>query len=172
VGDGRGGPRREISASSRAKGRRRSAGHARPKAHRGINRNTLVNTAKPPGYGSRRPCLVTPERCGCDDRIGGIVSSSRRRMRGPTRLAPTAASPASTATAAPPASTTGSPSAPAATCASAPTTAPGRLYGTLERCVVLMVEDVEGRQVDVGNLFLTEEEFVMRRGILRRYIHS
>jgi hypothetical protein len=27
-----------------------------------------------------------------------------------------------------------------------------------------MVEDVEGRQVNVGNFFLTEEEFMMRCG--------
>jgi hypothetical protein len=30
-----------------------------------------------------------------------------------------------------------------------------------------MVEDVEGRQADVGNFFLTEEEFVIWRGVLR-----
>jgi hypothetical protein len=89
-----------------------------------------------------------------------------------SRLAPAATSPASAATAATPASTTGSPSASAAARASAPTTAPvGHLYTSLQCCVVLFVEDVEGRQVDVGNFFLTEEEFVMRCGILRWHIH-
>jgi hypothetical protein len=53
------------------------------------------------------------------------------------RLAPAAAAPTA-------AVTTTSPPAPAARCASAPTTPPGRLYASLERCVVLLVEDIEG----------------------------
>jgi hypothetical protein len=109
--------------------------------------------------------------------IGGVIfkrlsALSELAQRTQSRLAPAAASPAGAATAATPASTTASPPAPAATCAStAPTTPPGRLYASLERCVVLIVEDVEGRQVDVGNFFLTEEQFVMRCGILHRHIH-
>jgi hypothetical protein len=93
-----------------------------------------------------------------------------------SRLADAAASPGQAATAATPAATTAttaSPTAPAATCAStAPTTSPvSRLYATPKRCVILIVEDVEGRQVDVGNFFLTEEELVMRCGVLHRHIH-
>jgi len=90
-----------------------------------------------------------------------------------SRLAQPAASPGRAATAVAPAATTASPPAPAATGASTAPTAPvvGRLYASLERCVVLLVEDVEGRQADVGNFFLTEEEFVMRCGVLHRHIH-
>jgi hypothetical protein len=120
-----------------------------------------------------RPRYHAPARSRC---MPGVRPGSGRQSpnssASQSRLAPAAISPASTATAATPASTTGSPPAPAGTCASAPTTPPvGRLYASLERCVVLMVEDVEGRQVDVGNFFLTEEELVMRSGILHRHIH-
>jgi hypothetical protein len=90
-----------------------------------------------------------------------------------SRLAHAAASPGQATTAAAPAATTASPPAPAATCTSTAPTTPvvGRLYASLERCVVLLVEDVEGRQADVGDFFLTEEEFVMRCGVLHRHIH-
>jgi hypothetical protein len=46
------------------------------------------------------------------------------------------------------------------------------LFKSSQRCrSVFLVEDVERRQTDVGNFFLTEEEFVMRYGVLHRHIH-
>jgi hypothetical protein len=80
-------------------------------------------------------------------------------------------SPASAATAATAAPTTASPPAPAVTCASAPTTVPvGRLYAILERCVVLMVEHIERRQADVRDFLVTEKDFMIWSGVLRRNI--
>ena len=67
-----------------------------------------------------------------------------------------AAAPAATATAAPAA-------------AAAPATAaspPGELVAEL-RFGALLVEDIEGRQADVGKLFLAEENLVVRRDLLR-----
>src|SRR5215472_2561126 len=73
------------------------------------------------------------------------------RMGFAAGLAPAAMSPASAAT---PAPTTGSPTAPAGTRASTSTTPPiGRLYAILERCVVLPVKDIKGRQTDIGYFF-------------------
>ena len=87
-------------------------------------------------------------------------------------LAPAATPPRRAAASAAAAAAATSPTTPAGTCASASTTPPvGCLYAILEHCVILTVEDVEGRQVDVGNFFLPEEEFVMRCGILHRHIH-
>jgi hypothetical protein len=37
---------------------------------------------------------------------------------------------------------------------------------------VLIVENVERRQADVGNLFLAERDFVIRRGRLQRHIRG
>jgi len=125
---------------------------------------------------------ASPTKC---VRSIGECLGSRARPAGACRvesinvavaLTPAATSPGRAATAAAPAATAAtaaSPPAPATTCASAPTTPPvGHLYAILERSVILLVEDVEGRQTDVGNLFLTEEEFVMRCAILHRHAAS
>ena len=52
--------------------------------------------------------------------------------------------------------------------ASAASAAPG-LFDA-ERLGVFLVEHIEGRQADVGNLFLTEEELVLWYRVLRRHI--
>src|SRR6185437_10979261 len=38
------------------------------------------------------------------------------------------------------------------------------------RLSALLVEDIEGRQADVGKLFLAEDDLVIRRGLLRRQV--
>jgi hypothetical protein len=109
---------------------------------------------------------------------GGVYACEKARLRAclahQWRLAPAATSPASATTAAAPASTTASPTAPAAAApaATAPApAAPGKFFAKLRRCSVFFVEGVKRRQTDVRNFFLTEEEFVMSRGVLHRYIH-
>ena len=80
----------------------------------------------------------------------------------PAAATATAATTAAAAPAAPAAAAT-------ATAAPAPTTAastPSDLVTKL-RLGTLLVEDIEGRQADVGKLFLAEDDFVSRRGLLR-----
>src|SRR6516162_10276617 len=85
--------------------------------------------------------------------------------------APAAMESAATAAATAPAA---SPTAPAAmesaATAAAPAT-PSDFFADPRHRVVLLVKDVEGRQADIGNFFLTEEEFVMGCGVLHRQIH-
>jgi hypothetical protein len=83
------------------------------------------------------------------------------------RLAQAATSPRPAATPTAAAASTTSPSASAPRAASA--TPPRRFYAGIKSS--LLVKDVEGRQADVGNFFLTKEKFVMRCCILRRHIH-
>jgi hypothetical protein len=66
------------------------------------------------------------------------------------------------ASAAAPAYAAASASAAAASAASA--AASGKLDVALDRLAALIVEDVEGRQADVGDFFLTESDFVKRPG--------
>src|SRR5271169_2053699 len=89
-------------------------------------------------------------------RLAGAATSDRP--------AAAAATTATTAAAAAP------PRAAAAATAPAASTPPGGLFAGLSRCCVFLVEHIECRQADVGNLFLTEVEFVMRRGVLRRNV--
>ena len=46
----------------------------------------------------------------------------------------------------------------------------GRLYAILERWVVLMVEHIERRQADVRDFLVTEKDFMIWSGVLRRNI--
>ena len=46
------------------------------------------------------------------------------------------------------------------------------LYARLQVCGVFLVEDKERRQTDVGELFLTERDFVRRCGLLQRQIRG
>ena len=85
------------------------------------------------------------------------------------RQAATAAT-ATTATAATPAAT--APSTAAATTAAATTAAaPSDLIAKL-RLRGLFVEDIEGRQADVGKFFLAEDDFVVRGGLLRGQVRQ
>jgi hypothetical protein len=111
--------------------------------------------------GGRWPCSVTASR-------------ANRQLKVP--LADAATSPRQAAPAAAAATTTAAaPAAPAATAtatATAATTAasPLRDLVTKLRLGALLVEDIEGRQTDVGKLFLAEDDFVIRRGLLHRQI--
>jgi pyruvate/2-oxoglutarate dehydrogenase complex dihydrolipoamide acyltransferase (E2) component len=76
------------------------------------------------------------------------------------------------------AATTSAAAAPATTAAAAPATAaatttaataPGELIAELGLSG-LFVEDVESRQAYVRELFLAEDDFVIRRGLLRRQV--
>jgi hypothetical protein len=88
--------------------------------------------------------------------------------------AATAAAPAAAA-AAPAAAPATTPAA-AATASAAATatsaTAPGDLYARLHCRGVFLVEDIEGRETDVGEFFLTERDLVIRRHLLQRHIRS
>jgi len=88
-----------------------------------------------------------------------------------SRLSPAATPATATAAATAPAA---SPTAPAAMESAATATAPATpsdFFADPRHCVVLLVKDVEGRQANVGNFFLTEEEFMMGCGVLHRHIH-
>jgi hypothetical protein len=87
-------------------------------------------------------------------------------------LAGAATSPRPAAAAATAATTAAAPTAAAAAAATATaaTAAPGGLLTKLGRCGVLLVEHIEGRQADVGNLLLAEEELMLCGGVLRRNI--
>jgi hypothetical protein len=52
--------------------------------------------------------------------------------------------------------------------ATAATATSDELDARLERAGVFFVEDIEGRQTHVGNLFLTEKDLLPHVGILRR----
>ena len=81
-----------------------------------------------------------------------------------------AAATATTTTAATPAATT--PNTAAATTAAATTAAtPSDLVAKL-RLRGLFVEDIEGRQADVGKFFLAEDDFVVRGGLLRGQVRQ
>jgi hypothetical protein len=56
----------------------------------------------------------------------------------------------------------------AAAMATAATATSDELDARLERAGVFFVEDIEGRQTHVGNLFLTEKDLLPHVGILRR----
>jgi hypothetical protein len=73
-----------------------------------------------------------------------------------------AAARATTTAAAPSAAAT------AAAMATPATAASDELDARLERAGVFFVEDIEGRQTHVGNLFLTEKDLLPHVGILRR----
>ena len=75
---------------------------------------------------------------------------------------PAPAAPATTAAAA----ASPAAAAPDSTAAATATAPPSDLLANL-MLRTLLVEDVEGRQADVGNLFLAENDFVVRRGLLR-----
>jgi len=55
-----------------------------------------------------------------------------------------------------------SPAASAATSAAATPTTPGDFFAELMCCRVFFVEDIERRQADVRDFFLTEKDFVSR----------
>jgi hypothetical protein len=80
-------------------------------------------------------------------------------------VAASAAAATATAAAATTAAATMAAAAVAATTGSVSLTEPG--FGS-----VLIVENVERRQADVGNLFLAERDFVIRRGRLQRHIRG
>jgi len=52
--------------------------------------------------------------------------------------------------------------------AAAAAAAPGNHLAELRLCGVLLVEDVERRQADIGQLFFAEEDLLTRRGVLGR----
>lgn len=85
--------------------------------------------------------------------------------------AATASRPTPSATAA---ATTAAAASPAATATAAPAAAtpaaPGELVAGLGRRSAFLIEHIEGRQADVGNLFLTEEELMLWYRVLRRHI--
>jgi len=102
------------------------------------------------------------------------VSSFHRGCR--SADAATAPLPAAAAAAAA-AATAAAPAAPATAAATAATTAtsttaastPSDFVAEL-RLSAFLVEDIEGRQADVGKLLLAEDNFVIRRGLLCRQV--
>jgi hypothetical protein len=152
----------------------------------------LVQTSRRPDATAPLPAAVVCRGigrllCGARSQTSAAVSCAQSRPVGAnpalclqfkkSRLRPAATSPAAAAatatttaaTASPAASASAEAASAAATSASA---APSNLFKSSQRCrSVFLVEDVERRQTDVGNFFLTEEEFVMRCGVLHRHIH-
>ncbi len=120
---------------------------------------------------------------GATNKIGQPRSSNTRQGRPASvtvavkrsPLAGAATSPGPAATSAAATAAAGSPAASATTTAATASTAaasatPGKFFAYARCRGVFLVEDVERRQADVGNLLLTEKDFVMRQGILRRYV--
>ena len=102
-----------------------------------------------------------PDQADCVVRRSPIASALLAGAA--TAPGPAATAAAGTARAASPAAAaTGA----AATSAAAPPQ--GNLVTQLWLCGVLLVEDVERRQADVGNLFLAEEELLTWRSVLGR----
>ena len=106
-------------------------------------------------------------------RLDAIEPAKTRRLRSlEGRLADAATPPlpaaaaaaATTATAATPAAP-----APSTATATAAATPPGNFVTKL-RLNALLVEDIEGRQADVGKLFLAEDDLMIWRGLLRRQV--
>jgi hypothetical protein len=129
-----------------------------------VNKQSLAGTS--PAMSIASLCLrepkqlaLTPVACSPGDAAGGAAGAS-----------------ATTATAARRAAAASAPSAPSATPAAAATaTTPGNLLTKLRRSGVLLVEHIERRQADVGNLFLAKEDCMrvvlrlsIRRGGLSR----
>ena len=65
------------------------------------------------------------------------------------------------------ATTATAPATAATTAASTAASPPGELLAQLGLCSVFFIENIEGRQAHVGDFFLTEEDLVRRREILR-----
>ena len=107
-------------------------------------------------------------------RLDAVEPAKTRRLRSLERRladAATAPLPAAAAAAATTAAAT-TPAAPAAAATAASTAAaatPSDFVAKL-RLSALLVEDIEGRQADVGKLFLAEDDLVIRRGLLRRQV--
>ena len=95
------------------------------------------------------------------------ATSPRQAAAAATATTATAATPAATApntnTATAPNTDAATPATPAAATTAA---APSDLIAKL-RLRGLFVEDIEGRQADVGKFFLAEDDFVVRGGLLR-----
>ena len=105
-------------------------------------------------------------------RLDAIEPAKTRRLRSlEGRLADAATPPLPAAAAA--AATTATAATPAAPATAASTTAattpPGNFVTKL-RLSALLVEDIEGRQADVGKLFLAEDDLMIWRGLLRRQV--
>ena len=102
--------------------------------------------------------------CATDLRQPGVAETQSRSASAATSPRPAAtAAAAATPAAAPAAAATAATATPAAT-------PPGGLLlaESAGRCIFL-VEHIEGRQADIGHLFLAEEEMVLRY-VLRRHI--
>ena len=68
--------------------------------------------------------------------------------------------------------TTATATSPAATAAPATAAATPGNFVTKLRLSALFVEDIEGRQADVGKFFLAEDDFVVRGGLLRGQVRQ
>jgi hypothetical protein len=106
-------------------------------------------------------------------RLDTVEPAKTRRLRSlERRLADAATAPLPAAAAAAATAAAATPAAPAAPATAASTTAaatPSDFVAEL-RLSALRVEDIEGRQADVGKLFLAEDDLVIRRGLLRRQV--
>jgi TPP-dependent trihydroxycyclohexane-1,2-dione (THcHDO) dehydratase len=106
------------------------------------------------------------------DRRDGLLADLDRSD--PETAAATAAITATPTAAAPPGAASAAASAAAAAASAVPATAVptfgGELYAGRMCSGVFLVEDIESRQADVEDLFLTESNYVTRCSVLRRYI--
>jgi hypothetical protein len=105
-----------------------------------------------------------------DDQPNAVLTARFRRQEFP--LTPATAAPGQAAAPAAAAATPAASPAASATAAAAATTsaAPGNFLADLRSCGIFLVEHIERRKADVRNLLVTEKDFVIWRGILRRNV--
>ena len=150
-------------------------------AARPARKGAPYRTAKPDAFADHGLAVAaTSPRNAAADTYGAADAVDAPPTQTAPRATTTAAAAAptkkkassATAAAAARATTTAAAASAAATAAATMTTAAtatsDELDARLERAGVFFVEDIEGRQTHVGNLFLTEKDPLPHVGILRR----
>jgi hypothetical protein len=149
-------------------------------AARSARKGAPYRTAKPDAFADHGLAVAaTSPRNAAADTYGAADAVDSPPAQTAPRATTTAAAAAptkkkatsATAAAAVRATTTAAAASAAATAAAMATPATAasdELDARLERAGVFFVEDIEGRQTHVGNLFLTEKDLLPHVGILRR----